>query len=74
MVTAGSDAKCQKGLENGADCAVNYETEDWCDFAKQFAQKKGLDIIVDHVGLNTLPHTQNHNLFPFDVHSKVLFS
>lgn len=55
MVTAGSDAKCQKGLENGADCAVNYETEDWCDFAKQFAQKKGLDIIVDHVGLNTLP-------------------
>jgi len=55
MVTAGSDAKCAKGMMNGADLAVNYSSEDWQAAAKQFTSKQGLDIIVDHVGADTLP-------------------
>ncbi|MDC1020544.1 zinc-binding dehydrogenase [bacterium] len=55
MVTAGSDSKCDKGMANGADLAVNYSTDDWQAAAKQFTSKQGLDIIVDHVGADTLP-------------------
>lgn len=55
MVTAGSDAKVQLGLENGADFGVNYRTEDWTKAAKAWTQKAGLDVIVDHVGVDTLP-------------------
>jgi NADPH:quinone reductase-like Zn-dependent oxidoreductase len=55
MVTAGSDTKCTKGMVNGADLAVNYSTDDWQAAAKQFTSKQGLDIIVDHVGADTLP-------------------
>ena len=55
MVTAGSDEKCAQGLTNGADLAVNYNTDDWTASAKQFSAKAGLDIIVDHVGADTLP-------------------
>lgn len=55
MVTAGSDSKCAKGMANGADLAVNYSTDDWQAAAKQFTSKQGLDIIVDHVGADTLP-------------------
>ncbi|MBC8369656.1 MAG: zinc-binding dehydrogenase [Planctomycetes bacterium] len=55
MVTAGSDSKCDKGMANGADFAVNYSTDDWQAAAKQFTSKQGLDIIVDHVGADTLP-------------------
>ena len=55
MVTAGSDAKVNKGLENGADFGVNYQTKDWEKEARSWTKKRGLDIIVDHVGADTLP-------------------
>jgi NADPH:quinone reductase-like Zn-dependent oxidoreductase len=55
MVTAGSDAKVARGIENGASCGVNYREEDWTTAAKAWTAKRGLDIIVDHVGVDTLP-------------------
>ena len=55
MVTAGTDAKVQRGLENGADHGVNYRTGDWVGEAKAFTNRAGLDILVDHVGQDTLP-------------------
>lgn len=55
MVTAGSEDKVQKGLANGADFGVNYRTSDWVEAAKQWTGKAGLDVIVDHVGVDTLP-------------------
>ncbi len=55
MVTAGSDGKVQQGLSNGAHHGVNYQTEDWVAFAKAWLGGKGLDILVDHVGRDTLP-------------------
>jgi len=56
MVTAGSDEKVAQGLENGAELGVNYQTQDWQTEAKTWTEKRGLDIIVDHVGVDTLPH------------------
>jgi putative PIG3 family NAD(P)H quinone oxidoreductase len=49
VVTAGSDDKCRRCLEHGADEAINYRTE---DFAKR---AKGADIILDHIGAQYLP-------------------
>ena len=55
MVTAGSAEKVALGLENGADFGVNYREDDWTAAAKTWTGKQGLDIIVDHVGVDTLP-------------------
>lgn len=49
IVTAGSDEKCKRCLEHGADEAINYRTE---DFAKR---AKGTNIILDHIGAQYLP-------------------
>lgn len=55
MVTAGSDAKVQQGVDNGAHHGCNYQTQDWTEEAKAWAGRAGFDIIVDHVGVDTLP-------------------
>lgn len=55
MITAGSDEKVARGLANGADAGVNYATEDWVKRAKEWTGRRGLDVIVDHVGRDTLP-------------------
>ncbi len=55
MVTAGSDAKVAMGLDNGAALGVNYRDQDWTEAARDWSGRAGLDIIVDHVGADTLP-------------------
>jgi NADPH:quinone reductase-like Zn-dependent oxidoreductase len=55
MVTAGSSDKVELGLKNGAHHAVNYRELDWATEAKRWAGRGGIDIVVDHVGLDTLP-------------------
>lgn len=55
MITAGTDEKVARGLANGADCGVNYAREDWAKRAKEWTGRRGLDVIVDHVGRDTLP-------------------
>jgi tumor protein p53-inducible protein 3 len=49
FVTAGSDEKCQRCLEHGADIAINYNTEDFVERAL------GVDVILDHLGASYLP-------------------
>jgi len=55
MITAGSDEKVARGLDNGADYGVNYAKQDWVKLAKEWTGRRGLDVIVDHVGRDTLP-------------------
>jgi len=55
MVTAGTAEKVRKGLENGAEKGVDYRTGDWVAEARAWTGKAGLDVIVDHVGADTLP-------------------
>lgn len=55
MVTAGTDAKVARGLENGASLGVNYQKSDWVKEGKAWTQGRGFDLIVDHVGADTLP-------------------
>jgi tumor protein p53-inducible protein 3 len=44
IVTAGSDGKCARCLEHGADVAINYRTEDFVEKAR------GANVILDHIG------------------------
>lgn len=49
FVTAGSDEKCARCIEHGADVAVNYRTEDFVEKAR------GVDVVLDHIGARYLP-------------------
>jgi putative PIG3 family NAD(P)H quinone oxidoreductase len=49
IVTAGSDEKCARCLEHGADVAINYRKEDFAERARD------VDIVLDHIGARYLP-------------------
>jgi putative PIG3 family NAD(P)H quinone oxidoreductase len=48
LVTAGSDEKCARCIEHGADVAINYRTEDFVEKAR------GVNVILDHIGARYL--------------------
>lgn len=50
IATAGSDEKCQKCRDLGADLAINYNTDDYVTAVKEFTGKKGANVILDMVG------------------------
>jgi len=51
--TAGSDAKCQLALANGAAHAINYSTEDFAARVKEITGGKGVKVVYDSVGKDT---------------------
>mgnify|MGYP002348894690 CR=1 FL=1 len=51
--TAGSDAKCQLALDNGAAHAINYSTEDFAARVKEITGGKGVKVVYDSVGKDT---------------------
>ncbi len=54
IATAGSDGKLARARELGADETLNYETEDWVAGVRRLTAKRGVDIVVEHVGEKTL--------------------
>lgn len=50
FATAGSEEKCAKCLELGAELAINYRTQDFVVEVKQATDKRGVDLILDMVG------------------------
>ncbi|WP_445370916.1 NAD(P)H-quinone oxidoreductase [Methylomonas sp. HW2-6] len=55
VTTAGSDEKCRRCLELGADLAVNYRQQDFVEAVLDFTGGKGVDVILDMVGGDYLP-------------------
>jgi len=53
ITTAGSDAKCARGLELGAEEAVNYRATDFAKEVRRWTGGRGVDVVVDHVGTDT---------------------
>jgi NADPH:quinone reductase-like Zn-dependent oxidoreductase len=53
IATAGSDAKLEKARALGADEVVNYETQDFVQEARRLTDKKGVDVVFEHVGKKT---------------------
>ena len=51
--TAGSDAKCQLALANGAAHAINYNTEDFAARVKEITGGKGVKVVYDSLGKDT---------------------
>ena len=47
--TAGSDAKCQLALANGAAHAINYRTEDFAARVKEITAGQGVKVVYDSV-------------------------
>jgi NADPH:quinone reductase-like Zn-dependent oxidoreductase len=50
VVTAGSDAKCARCRELGADVAVNYRSGDFVAEAKAATGGRGVDVVLDSIG------------------------
>ena len=53
IATAGTDAKCQLALANGAAHAINYNTEDFAARVKEITAGKGVKVVYDSVGKDT---------------------
>jgi putative PIG3 family NAD(P)H quinone oxidoreductase len=49
IATAGSDDKCKRCLELGAEHAINYRTEDFAVRALEITGGKGVDVVLDMV-------------------------
>jgi putative PIG3 family NAD(P)H quinone oxidoreductase len=50
LVTAGSDAKCDRCRALGADGAINYRTGDFVAEAQRATGGEGVDVVLDSIG------------------------
>ena len=55
IVTAGSDEKCARALDIGADHAINYRTEDFVERVRAITGGAGVQAVLDMVGGDYLP-------------------
>ncbi len=53
LTTAGSDEKCARGRELGAEEAINYRTSDFAKEVRRLTGGAGVDVVIDHVGAET---------------------
>ena len=53
IVTAGSDEKLAHAAELGAESGINYRTRDFAEDVRRLTGKRGIDVIVDHIGTDT---------------------
>ena len=50
IVTCGTDEKCARALEIGAEAAVNYQSADFVEAAHRLTGGKGVSVVLDMVG------------------------
>ncbi|HEV8298540.1 MAG TPA: zinc-binding dehydrogenase [Acidimicrobiales bacterium] len=50
IATAGTEEKCRRALELGADHACNNRTADITAFAREVTEGRGVEMVFDHVG------------------------
>jgi NADPH:quinone reductase-like Zn-dependent oxidoreductase len=53
MTTVGSDDKIEFARSLGAEHVVNYRTQDFVEEAKRWTNKRGVDVVVEHIGGET---------------------
>lgn len=51
--TASTEEKLEYARECGADHVINYETDDFASEIRELTGKRGVDVVVDHVGAAT---------------------
>jgi NADPH:quinone reductase len=55
IVTCGSDEKCARALELGAEAAINYRTQDFVEEVHRVTARAGVNIVIDMVGGDYVP-------------------
>ncbi|HEY8591516.1 MAG TPA: NAD(P)H-quinone oxidoreductase [Sphingomicrobium sp.] len=55
IVTCGSDEKCARALELGAEAAINYREQDFVGEVHRVTGRRGVDVVVDMVGGDYVP-------------------
>ncbi|MHC4820707.1 MAG: zinc-binding dehydrogenase [Planctomycetota bacterium] len=53
ITTVGSDAKAERARELGADHVINYREQDFAKEVRALTGKRGVDVVIDHVGPDT---------------------
>ena len=53
MTTVGSDDKIEFAHGLGAEHVVNYRTQDFVEEAKKWTGKRGVDVVIEHIGGET---------------------
>ncbi len=53
LATVGSDDKIEFAKSLGAERVVNYRTQDFVEEAKKWTNKRGVDVVVEHIGGET---------------------
>jgi NADPH:quinone reductase-like Zn-dependent oxidoreductase len=53
MATVGSDDKIELARSLGAEHVVNYRSQDFVEEAKRWTNKRGVDIVIEHIGGET---------------------
>ncbi|WP_224983278.1 NAD(P)H-quinone oxidoreductase [Geomonas agri] len=60
LIVTASPEKLERVKELGADLVINFrETPDFSEAVKEFTNKKGVDVILDHVGAKYLAPNMN---------------
>jgi NADPH:quinone reductase len=60
IATAGTDDKCQMALDHGATHAINYRTtQDFAAQVRSLTGGRGVDVVMDAVGLDTFEGSLN---------------
>jgi putative PIG3 family NAD(P)H quinone oxidoreductase len=55
IVTCGTDAKCARAVELGAEAAINYRTQDFVEAVQKLTDEKGVAVVLDMIGGDYLP-------------------
>jgi putative PIG3 family NAD(P)H quinone oxidoreductase len=55
IVTCGTDQKCARAVELGAEAAVNYRTKDFVEEVHRVTDRTGVNIVIDMVGGDYVP-------------------
>jgi len=55
IVTCGTDEKCARAVELGAEAAVNYRTQDFVEEVHRVTGRAGVNIVIDMVGGDYVP-------------------
>lgn len=54
LITAGSEDKCGRCLELGADVAIDYRKENFAERVREETNGRGVDIVLDSIGASYL--------------------
>jgi len=52
IATTGSNAKAVRARSLGAEHVINYRTEDFLHQVRKITSKRGVDVVIDHIGVD----------------------